>query len=201
MSDKAQADLLPVATAQQLNEGPEEFDLDAIRLSQNFGESSGIKKLLTTVPVRKPNRTQFFRTHPDHRLDVMLLKYGETNDPYIVMPQLRAEVEHLAKPYRLVLTVDRGGTVFIWPLAIPDEERPLDWHSSAMEADAVASESWVRIQSNQALGAYEIFEAQGQLSEPTWPEENWPELVEVAFRRKIIDAVDHVVLQKLRGEL
>ncbi len=201
MSDKAQADLLPVATAQQLTNELEEFDLDAIRLSQNFGELSGIKKLLTTVPVRKPNRTQFFRTHPDHRLDVMLLKYGETDDPYIVMPQLRAEVEHLAKPYRLVLTVDRGGTVFIWPLAIPDEERPLDWHSSAMEADAVAIESWVRIQSNQALGAYEIFEAQGQLSEPTWPEENWPELVKVAFRRKIIDPVDHVVLRKLRGEL
>ena len=201
MSDKAQADLLPVATAQQLTDEPEEFDLDAIRLSQNFGESSGIKKLLTTVPVRKPNRTQFFRTHPDHRLDVMLLKYGETDDPYIVMPQLRAEVEHLAKPYRLVLTVDRGGTVFIWPLAIPDEERPLDWHSSAMEADAVVIESWVRIQSNQALGAYEIFEAQGQLSEPTWPEETWRELVKVAFQRKIIDAVDHVVLRKLRGEL
>ena len=76
MSDKAQADLLPVATAQQLTDEPGEFDLDAIRLSQNFGESSSIKKLLTTVPVRKPNRTQFFRTHPDHRLDVMLLKYG-----------------------------------------------------------------------------------------------------------------------------
>ena len=201
MSDKAQACLLPVATAQQLTDEPEEFDLDAIRLSQNFGESSGIKKLLTTVPVRKPNRTQFFRTHPDHRLDVMLLKYGETDDPYIVMPQLRAKVEHLAKPYRLVLTVDRGGTVFIWPLAIPDEERPLDWHSSAMEADAFARESWVRIQSNRSLGAYEICEAQGQLSEPTWPEENWPELVKVAFRRKIIDASDHVVLRKLRGEL
>ena len=201
MADKAQVDLLPVATAQQLADQPEEFDLDAIRLPQNFGESSGIKKLLTTVPVRKPNRTQFFRTHPDHRLDVMLLKYGDTDDLYIVMPQLRAEVEHLAKPYRSVLTVDRGGTVFIWPLTIPDEERPLDWHSSAMEADAVASESWVRIQSNQALGAYEIFEAQGQLSEPTWPEETWPELVKVAFRRKIIDAVDHVVLRKLRGEL
>ena len=201
MSDKAQADLVPAESAQQLTEGPEEFDLDAIRLSQNFGESSGIKKLLTTVPVRKPNRTQFFRTHPDHRLDVMLLKYGETDDPYIVMPQLRAEVEHLAKPYRLVLTVDRGGTVFIWPLAILDEERPLDWHSSAMEADAVASESWVRIKSNQALGAYEIFEAQGQLSEPTWPEETWRELVKVAFQRKIIDASDHVVLRKLRGEL
>ena len=149
MSDKAQADLLPVATAQQLTDEPEEFDLDAIRLPQNFGESSGIKKLLTTVSVRKPNRTQFFRTHPDHRLDVMLLKYGETDDLYIVILQLRAEVEHLAKPYRLVLTVDRGGTVFIWPLAIPDEEHLLDWHSSVMEAEVFARESWVCMQSNQ----------------------------------------------------
>jgi len=201
MTNKIQSDMLPAETAQQLADQPEEFDLDAIRLSQNFGESSGIKKLLTTVPVRKPNRTQFFRTHPDHRLDVMLLKYGDTDDLYIVMPQLRAEVEHLAKPYRLVLTVDRGGTVFIWPLAIPDEERPLDWHSSAMEADAFARESWVRMQSNQSLGAYEIFQAQGQLSEPAWPVETWPELVKVAFRKKIIDAADHVVLRKLRGEL
>ena len=60
MTNKIQSDMLPVETAQQLADQPEEFDLDAIRLSQNFGESSGIKKLLTTVPVRKPNRTQFF---------------------------------------------------------------------------------------------------------------------------------------------
>ena len=34
----------------------EEFDLDAIRLSQNYPEISGVKKLLTTVTVRKPNK-------------------------------------------------------------------------------------------------------------------------------------------------
>ena len=65
-----------------------------------------------------------------------------------------------------------------------------------MEADVFARESWVRMQSNQSLGAYEIFQAQGQLSEPAWPE-----LVKKAFRKKIIDAADHVVLEKLRGEL
>ena len=70
-----------------------------------------------------------------------------------------------------------------------------------MEADVFTRESWVRMQSNQSLGAYEIFQAQGQLSEPAWPEETWPELVKMAFRKKIIDADDHVVLRKLRGEL
>ena len=44
------------------------IDLEAIRMSQSFGAQSEVRKLLTTVPVRKPNRTQFCRTHADYRL-------------------------------------------------------------------------------------------------------------------------------------
>ena len=183
------------------SEQVKEFDLDAIRLSQNYTEVSGVKKLLTNVPVRKPNKMQFFRTHIEHRMDVMILKYGETDDHYIVMPELWPAVDSLAKPYRLVLTVDRGATPFIWPLAIPDGERPMAWHTSAMEADGLAKDSWIRMQANQSLGAYDIFQAQNELSEPIWPETTWSKLMKVAFEQKIIDASDHIVLQKLRGEL
>ena len=177
------------------------IDLEAIRMSQSFGAQSEVRKLLTTVPVRKPNRTQFCRTHADYRLDVHLLKYGETDDSYIVTKAVLAEVLQLAKAYRLVLAVDRLGTPFIWPLALPDPERPNAWHLSAMEADNAAQQHWVRIQSNQALGAYEVYEAQGELTDPVWPEESWQKLVHVAFKGKIIDTHDHIVLQKLRGEL
>ena len=42
-------------------ENPDSFpDLSALRLSQNFLETGGAKKILTTVPVRKP-RPQDFR--------------------------------------------------------------------------------------------------------------------------------------------
>ena len=64
-----------------------------------------------------------------------------------------------------------------------------------------AQQHWVRVQSNQALGAYEVYEAQGELTDPVWPEESWQKLVHVAFKGKIIDTHDHIVLQKLRGEL
>ena len=118
-----------------------------------------------------------------------------------VAQDVLAEVLQLAKAYRLVLAVDRLGTSFIWPLALPDPERPNAWHLSAMEADNAAQQHWVRIQSNQALGAYEVYEAQGELTDPVWPEESWQKLVHVAFKGKIIDTHDHIVLQKLRGEL
>ena len=190
-----------VTETQNFDESDSDFDLESIRLPQHYSEQIGVKKLLTTVPVRKPNRTQFCRTHPEYRMDVKLLKYGETDEMYVVKPEVSADVLQLAKPYRLVLVVDRLGTAFIWPLAIPDEERPMDWHKSALEADLRAQKAWIRLAANQALGAYDIFEAAGELSEPIWPTESWNKLVEVAFKQKIIDTPEHVIIQKLQGRM
>ena len=190
-----------VTETQNVDESDSDFDLESIRLPQHYSEQIGVKKLLTTVPVRKPNRTQFFQTHPEYRMDVKLLKYGETDEMYVVKPEVSADVLQLAKPYRLVLVVDRLGTAFIWPLAIPDEERPMDWHKSALEADLRAQKAWIRLAANQALGAYDIFEAAGELSEPIWPTESWNKLVEVAFKQKIIDTPEHVIIQKLQGRM
>src|SRR5262249_56358847 len=44
---------------------PDPFNPTNLRLSQSFVETAGVKKLLTTVPVRKPSRQDFVRVHPD----------------------------------------------------------------------------------------------------------------------------------------
>jgi hypothetical protein len=44
---------------------PDPFDLENLRLPQNFSETAGVKKLLRTVPVRRPNKQDFVRVHPD----------------------------------------------------------------------------------------------------------------------------------------
>ena len=43
---------------------PDPFDPTNLRLSQSFTETAGVKKLLTAVPVRKPNPQDFVRVHP-----------------------------------------------------------------------------------------------------------------------------------------
>jgi hypothetical protein len=67
----------------------------------------------------------------------------------------------------------------------------------------MAKNKWVKIQTNRALGAYEIIEAVGQLPEPVWPKKpaSMLEIIEIAFKNKVIDSYDHPVLKKLRGEL
>ena len=52
---------------------------------------------------------------------------------------------------------------------------------------------------NMSLGAYEIFEATGDLPEPTWPELSVAEILKIAFRDRIVDNGDHPVVQRLRG--
>ena len=41
------------------------FDPASLRLDQTFTDGTAVKKLLTTIPVRKPKRQDFVRVHPD----------------------------------------------------------------------------------------------------------------------------------------
>jgi hypothetical protein len=184
----------------QLENVPSAPDFSRFRLSQNFGSLSGVKKKLTTVPVRKPNKTQFVRVRTEGKLDAMLLKYpADSEDLYLIEPDVIQEVGNLANPYRLVQAIDRQDNVFIWPLAIPGDANPRNWYLSALEAAGNAELEWVRMQANKALQAYDIFAAVKNLGEPEWPELSMNELLEIAFKNKIIDRPDHLVLRQLRG--
>jgi len=175
-------------------------DFRQFALSQNFGVQANVIKRLTTVPVRKPGKTQWFRIHPDYKLDVWLLKYGENGeDFYLVKPSLVGELSDLAKPFRLFACIDRQGVIFIWPVRHPDVGRPMHWHLSAMEAAAHAELQWTRIQANMGLSAYEIYAAVGVKDELKWPEMPMNEILDIAFKNKIIDRPDHLVLRQLRG--
>ena len=180
--------------------GMDEFE--RFRLSQDFKNLGGAKKLLTTVPVRKPNKQQFVRTKAETGfvIDVMLLEYGESKDTYLIEPDIQAYVE--ANPTRLILSVDRADNIFIWPVKLPGEDgRQSNWHLSALEASELAKKKWIRVQANMSLGAYEIFEAQGELPEPNWPEEDFSDLLRIAFKNNIIDSADHIILRQLAGEV
>jgi hypothetical protein len=69
------------------------FDLERLVLSRNFAETAGVKKLLTIVPVRKPNAQDFVRTHPSpaYRRDFLLLDLKDEREQYLVRPEMANE--------------------------------------------------------------------------------------------------------------
>jgi hypothetical protein len=77
---------------------PDPFDLDNLRLSQNFIDSAGVKKLLTTVPVHKPNHQDFVRVHPspDYRMNAPMIELKNDREEYIVARPLMPEPDCLS---------------------------------------------------------------------------------------------------------
>ena len=185
------------------SKGLEGFDLESLRVSQDFVKDSGVKKLLTTVPVRKPNRQDFVRVHHDssYVLDTMLLNLKEERETYLVAPSFREEIPQELTHTRLALATNRQKVLFLWQLRLPGSSGKTDaWSMSALEAYEEAKKNWVRISANMSLGAYEIYEALGKLSDPEWPDESMDVIVRIAFRNSFIDSYDHPVLRRLRGE-
>ena len=64
--------------------------LKSLRLPPNYGATLGVKKLLTLVPVGKPKKPQFFRTHtaPEMTFAAMLLEQKESRESYVVLPDV-----------------------------------------------------------------------------------------------------------------
>ena len=185
-------------------EKPDPFDPSRYRLGQEFAASAGVERLLTTVPVRKPDRQWFVRVRPgeEWRLNAGVLVTEDDRETYLVDQSLVPELAGEVVPVILYTAINRQGVLFLWPARLPGPDgRELEWHRSAHEAAAHAEIGWVRVQANMSLGAYEISRALGDLDEPKWPEQDFAFLLRIAFKGRIIDSPDHAVLRRLRGEV
>jgi hypothetical protein len=188
----------------EANSTPNPFgDLSALRLDQSYADTVGVKKLLTTVPVRKPNRQDFVRVHPDpgYRLTpAAIIEVKEDREVYLVMPSMAQALTGEFATVTLLTTINRQGTLHLWPVKLPDPQgRQNEWHRSAAEGAERAMKKWARVTASMSLGAYEIFEASGDLPDPVWPDFSFQEILKIAFRERLVDRPDHPLVQRLQG--
>src|SRR5262245_23230830 len=87
-------------------------DLAQFRLPTNF--ETGIERLLLRVPVRRPNRQEFFRIRPEegYRLDTRMIELAEDREWYLVTAPVCEAVLDEVKPVRLMTCVNRQGILF-----------------------------------------------------------------------------------------
>jgi len=191
-------------TTEQQASTPDPFDPTNLRLSQSFVETAGVKKLLTTIPVRRPSRQEFVRVHPsaEYRENFPIIELKDEREEYIVTASLVPELigEFVIKT--LYLAINRQGTLFFWPVRLPGPDgKDKNWWKSAREAAVLAMKDWVRIKANMNLGAYDIFQPDGVIPDPEWPQRGFWELIKIAFRDHLIDRIDHPVIKRLRGQV
>jgi uncharacterized protein YbdZ (MbtH family) len=187
---------------------PDPFDPASLRLDPEYLKSGGVKKLLTTVPVRKPNKQDFIRVHsdPDYRLcGIAMIELREDRETYLLLPSYAQGLDsHLFHCCNLYLAINRQKVLSLWPVKLPEPGgRISGWHSSAVEGAEKAMTQWIRVVPNMSLGAYEFFVAESALSDPEWPSPLPPlrDLIQIGFKGRIVKGDDHPVMQKLRGAI
>ncbi|MEA3188517.1 MAG: hypothetical protein QOD99_2347 [Chthoniobacter sp.] len=180
--------------------------LETLRLDPKMSEGPTVSKALVTIPVRKPSKEWFVRTHPDaanYAIDTMVLELKEDGEIYLIHPSLRDALfdESTVHNKRLWLAVTRQGDYFVWPTRLPGFDGKLDsWNQSALEAMQLATSKWVRLSANRRLGGYDIAVAAID-QKVEWTTTPFNELLKIAFKGRVIDSLDHPVLKKLRGEV
>jgi hypothetical protein len=179
-------------------------DFSKFRLSQDFASQIGVKKVLTKVPVQKPSKQEFVRVHPDEdwRMEIAMIEKKDEREVYLVAPELLRELSDFTVPACLFTTINRQKVLKLWPVKLPGlDGRSNAWHESALDAAKLAINSWVRVSANMDLGAYEVFEAMSKIPDPEWSESDtdFNSLLVIAFRGRIIDSMEHPIVNSLLG--
>ncbi len=181
------------------------FSPENLRLDQSFSEVVGVKKLLTTVPVRRPGGQDWFRAHPasEFRQNAAIVELKGDREIYVVSAKVVPALVTECVGVTLHTCITRQHVVFLWPVRLPDAMtgRDMSWWQSARAAADLATRNWIRVKANQHLGAYEVFEADAAaLGDAQWPPDlNFWSLCEIAFKNHLIDSLDHPVIQRLQG--
>lgn len=178
------------------------FDPAALRIDATSDASLGVERPLLVVPVHKPHKQMFFRTHPspDMRLDVRVIELETEREYYLVTPAIAQMLPGETKAVRLITCMPRFGGPFLWPMKLPNPDgRESTWAVSARKAAGLAETKWVRMQANQALAAYDV-STSTHIPDPVWPDVSMQDLLRIAFGDgRLIDREDHPVIRQLLG--
>jgi hypothetical protein len=130
-------------------EGFDPYDPANLRLDPSYLREGGVKKLPTSIPVRRPNKQEFIRTHPhpDYRLSgAAIIELHDDRETYLVAPQYAQELDpNLFRICNVYLTINRQQVVSLWAVKLPEPGgRISGWHTSGVECAEKAMKHWIR---------------------------------------------------------
>ena len=183
-------------------------NLDAFKVGQDFNEFETAVDY-SVIPLRKPGKQQWFRVHPELKVDNLCFLEVEqdegTPENFLlnghIASQLR-ELPGISKRSIRVCVCRPNNTPFVWAIKMPKGSgtKHDEWGRSALEAARKAEKGWIRMNADMQLGAYKCFTSTASWEEPTWPNLDMSEMLKRSVgEQHIIESVDHPVVRQLQG--
>jgi uncharacterized protein YbdZ (MbtH family) len=199
------ASATPEAAPKEAEVKPDPFDLARLRVQPDYEADAAVKKLLTTVPIRKPHRQEWIWVHPseDYRDVFWAISLKDENETYMAVPHIASEFQGEITRKMFYLVQNASRVSYLWPVKMAAPGERLDgWSISAHEAAERAMVERVRLVANRSLGAYETFTSDNTPVgfEPKWPDKTFQELIRIAFKGgRLIDSLEHPIIKQIRG--
>ncbi len=165
----------------------------------------------TLVQVKKPHKQATVMIQPDQDQWFSLLCFvlhaeaegkGGDKSYYPILPTVAERVPESVIPVRFVPYVTVNGTLMLWPVSMKrDAKGELNsWHASALDLieEYAASGDWIRVVANQEAGGYDVRVMSLNLA-PKWPTMSQAELLDLAFKKRLIQDLDHPIIQAQLG--
>ena len=202
------SDIANIKPNQAANAADPFSNLDDFKVSQDFREFE-TQVDYSSIPLRKPGKQQWFRAHPEIKLDnVCFLEVEQDESPteaFLLHSAIAAQLRDLPgfSKRSIRLCVSRpNNSPFVWPIKMPrgSGSKHDEWPKSAIRVATKAETEWVRIQSDMQLGAYKHITANADWEEPVWPPLDIGEILRRSLgEQHIISSVDHSVVREIRG--
>jgi hypothetical protein len=191
---------------------PGEVVYNPLKLSSLRSKSSVLKGVWTDpsrVPIySRPDVNTWVRVRPGEEytdiIDLLVATNAsnskDRNPLYVVTDDVRPELERFLKPHRVMVGITYHDKVqFLWVRAISTGSN--SWTDSVMSAMDEALTDWVSLETDHALDEYKRHHAphSKEWGDPKWPDQTLEDVVNLAFRDRIIDSLDHTVAKRLLG--
>ena len=158
----------------------------------------GVKTVISRVSVGMPGKTKFIRVREVEENFYPTYFYTHDDDmdkeSYLVMPEVIEEMGGLVREANLFYAIDNANIPFILPVPLPGADGKWNsWHESRAGGVELAKSRWLRFKSVKSSGAYDFVIGSEALPEPEWPDLDMEALIQIAFKGKVIDTVDHPI--------
>jgi hypothetical protein len=181
--------------------GNDRIDLSRFRRAPEATGNGGSKRVGKRVEARKPAKDVFFRVHPggEYRMAVGVLELKDEKEVYLVDLALEAELAGTFSSAIVLTAITRKGDVFLWTMTIADANgKTYACYETAQEVATLAETKWVSMKWDGK--DYEQRVATAAWADPVWPSDSFDDLVNNAFKGRVITDRDHPVLRRFLGE-
>lgn len=173
---------------------------------------SGVLKGVWTDPSRVPIYTRpevntWVRTRPDDEyheytdiIDLLVAtnasNSSDRNPIYAVTEDVLPELERWLKPHRVMVgRTYHDKVLFLWARALSTGGNT--WTDSVIVAMDEALTDWISLETDHSLGEYKRHHGSPNWEEPKWPDQTLEDVINLAFRDRTINSLDHPVAKRL----